>query len=322
MISRVSTRAAIEAVATAAEPGTGSRALAIHAAREALEAAGRGADEIEILVNAGVYRDENIIEPAMGPFIQRGIGANTRFPPLNGTRTFSFDLANGACGPLTAIRVIDGFMRSGAVRSGMVVASDADPDPARSENYPFAATGGAILLRARGDGEGFAWFDARTWSEHFALYDARLLGAGSANGNGNGAAPHPPSAREQRLRVVQRDEFIACAAECAGRTVEDAARAGKLDPARIDLVIAAPFVPAFSAALAARLRRAGVAAAVPAAATGGAHTASTAFALAMARRDGSWAGARQVLFVAAGAGITVSLALYEREPDAAPGADP
>ena len=291
----------------AAEPGAGSRALAVRAAKGALGSAGRVADEIEILVNAGVYRDENIIEPAMGPFIQRGMGANSTFPPLNGTRTFSFDLANGACGPLTAIRVIDGFMRSGAVRSGMVVASDADPDPSSSENYPFAATGGAILLRASADSEGFAWFHARTWSEHFSLYDAQLCGTG-------GLAPESDSwsARGQRLRFVQREDFALRAADCVGRTVEEATREGRLDPAEVDLVIAAPGEAAFREALAERLRRAGVAAAVPAAVVSGAHTASTAFALEAARGDGSWERSRRILFVAAGAGITVSLALYER----------
>jgi 3-oxoacyl-[acyl-carrier-protein] synthase-3 len=307
MSSRVCSRAAIEAVATTAEPGQGSRALAVRAAKDALGAAGRGAEEIEILVNAGVYRDENIIEPAMGPFIQRGIGANSTFPPLDGTRTFSFDLANGACGPLTAIQVIDGFMRSGTVRAGMVVASDADPDPERSENYPFAATGGAILLRAGDDGEGFAWFHARTWSEHFALYEARLSGT-------DGLAPESRawSAREQRLRFVEREDFAERAADCVGRTVEEATRGGTLHPAEIDLVIAAPGMAAFRDALEARLRRAGVEAAVPAAAARGAHTASTAFALATARGDGSWERSRRILFVAAGAGITVSLALYQR----------
>jgi len=80
-------RARIEAVATCAEAGAGSRALAVSAARRALEAAGRGPEEIEMLVNAGVYRDENIIEQAMGPFIQRGLGANLSFPPARGAGT-------------------------------------------------------------------------------------------------------------------------------------------------------------------------------------------------------------------------------------------
>ena len=208
-------------------PGAGSRALAVRAAKGALGAAGRAADEVEILVNAGVYRDENIIEPAMGPFIQRGIGANSTFPPLNGTRTFSFDLANGAGGPLTAIRVIDGFMRSGAVRSGLVVASDADPDPSRSENYPFAATGGAILLRASASGEGFAWFHARTWSEHFPLYDARLCGTGAL-------APESEawSARGQRLRFVQQRGLRRARRRLRGKNRRGggAARAGSTPP--------------------------------------------------------------------------------------------
>lgn len=297
-------------------PGAGSRALAVRAAQGALAAAGRRPDDVELLVNTGVYRDENIIEPAMGPFIQRGLGANSSFPPLNGTRTFSFDLANGACGPLTAIRVIDGFMRSGAVRSGLVVASDADPDPARSENYPFAPTGGAILLRASANGEGFAWFHARTWSEHFALYDARLCGTSSVEGNGHRSSGDGDgdgsSARAQRLRFVQHEEFVERAVECVGRTVEETARDGRLRPREVDLVIAAPGLASFGEALAARLARAGVEAAAPTSANGGAHTASTAFALERAREDGSWARARRILLVAAGAGITVSLALYER----------
>ena len=163
----------------------------------------------------------------MGPFIQRGIGANSTFPPLNGTRTFSFDLANGAGGPLTAIRVIDGFMRSGAVRSGLVVASDADPDPARSENYPFAATGGAILLRASADGEGFAWFRARTWSEHFSLYDARLSGTGGLRAGVGGAERARPAAALRPARGLRRR---APPSAWEGRWKRRRARAGSTPP--------------------------------------------------------------------------------------------
>ena len=318
MSSSACTRAAIEAVATCTAPGAGSRALAVSAAKAALDSAGRVASEIEILVNSGVYRDENIIEPAMGPFIQRGLGANSSFPPVNGTRTFSFDLANGAGGPLTAMRVVDGFMRSGAARSAMVVASDCDPDPLRSDNYPFAPTGGAILLRATANGEGFSWFHSRTWSEHFALYEARLTGTGAARGT-NGSAVSQASAQGQRLVFAQREEFVLQAVECAGRTVEEVIAQGRLDPREIDLVIAAPCAEPFAGALAGRLSRAGIEAALARATVSGAHTASTAFALAAARDDGTWARARRILFVAAGAGITVSLALYEREPEAALG---
>jgi 3-oxoacyl-[acyl-carrier-protein] synthase-3 len=309
MSSSHGSRAAIEAVATCAEAGAGSRALAVRAARRALDSAGRRPEEIEMLVNAGVYRDENIIEPAMGPFIQRGIGANASFPPAHGAGTFSFDLANGACGLLTAINVIAGFMRSGRVRSGMVVASDADPDPSGSENYPFVAAGGAILLRASSNGEGFAWFHARTWSEHFSLYDARLCGTSDMP-----AATEPRSAAGQRLRVSEHHDFLDRSLDCVCRTVEAAAQDGALDLAAVDLVIPAPIVAGFGEALAARLGLAGVPTASSLEPARGVHTAATAFALALALEDGSWARARRILFVAVGAGVTVSLALYEREP--------
>jgi 3-oxoacyl-[acyl-carrier-protein] synthase-3 len=243
----------------------------------------------------------------MGPFIQRGLGANSSFPPVNGTRTFAFDLVNGACGPLTAIRVIDGFMRSGTVRSGMVVASDADPDPSRSESYPFAAAGGAILLRAAQNSEGFAWFGARTWPEHFALYDARLSGA-----NGRGGEGEIRGDSAQRLRFSRRDEFLDRAADCVCAAIAEAVERKTLDPTELDLILPAPSTAAFRDALAARLERVGVTARLPTASASGLHTASTAFALEAARADGSWDRARRVLFAAAGAGITVSLALYER----------
>jgi 3-oxoacyl-[acyl-carrier-protein] synthase-3 len=310
-------RAAIEAVATCAERGLGSRALAVRAAARALELAGREPHAVEMLVNAGVYRDEHIIEPAMAPFVQRGIGANGGFPPLRAAGTFSFDLSNGAAGPLTAMGVVAGFMRSGRVRSGLVVASDTDPEPARSEGYPFAPAGGAILLRADAgpqggsDGEGFCWFQARTWSEHFALYEARLCGTDDATGNG------APGAAAQRLRVRQDPAFLERCVDCAARTVEDVFHRRGLDIGTIDLLLVAPPVAPVAEQLAERLGAAHLApgpAPSAAVAPAGLHTAALAFAIEAAARDGRWARARRILLVAASAGVTVSLALYERDP--------
>jgi 3-oxoacyl-[acyl-carrier-protein] synthase-3 len=309
MSSLHGSRAAIEAVATCADAGAGSRALAIRAARAALESAHRGPEEVELLVSAGVFRDENIVEPAIGPFIQRGIGANTSFPPTHGGGTFSFDLANGACGPITAINVIDGFIRSGAVRSAMVVASDADPDPGGSESYPYAAAAGAILLRASSNGEGFAWFHARTWSEHFALYEARLCGTEDM-----AAEARPRTGREQRLRVSARADFLERGLDCARRTIAEAVEHRNLDLAEVDLLIPVTEVAAVAEGIAAALGLAGVPTTPPAGADRTVHTASTAFALERAQRDGSWARARRILFVAIGAGVTVSLALYQHDP--------
>ena len=55
--------------------GTGAIKLADDAAQACLAAAGRGADEIDFLINAGVYRDNNIGEPAVASIIQEGAAA-------------------------------------------------------------------------------------------------------------------------------------------------------------------------------------------------------------------------------------------------------
>ena len=50
--------------------GIGSIKLADDAAHTCLERAGRSAAELDFLINAGVYRDNNIAEPAVASIIQ------------------------------------------------------------------------------------------------------------------------------------------------------------------------------------------------------------------------------------------------------------
>ena len=76
--------------------------LADAAARSCLERAHRSADDIELLINAGVYFDRNISEPAIAALIQEDIGANLEQVAGAGQGTLSFDVRNGACGLLTA----------------------------------------------------------------------------------------------------------------------------------------------------------------------------------------------------------------------------
>ncbi len=55
--------------------------LAVKSAKDCLERAGRDPDDVELLVNAGIYRDRNLGEPAMAAMIQQDIGANPEDPP-------------------------------------------------------------------------------------------------------------------------------------------------------------------------------------------------------------------------------------------------
>ena len=122
----------------------GARRLADAAARRALDRAGLVAGDIDLLLNAGLYHDRNLGEPALAALIQEDIGANPEDPHDGGHGTFSFDVANGACGPLTGIQVADGFLRSGTIRHALVVASDADPGHGMAPGFPFEPAAAAV----------------------------------------------------------------------------------------------------------------------------------------------------------------------------------
>ena len=119
--------------------------LAVTAAKDCLQRAGCDPDELDLVVNAGIYRDRNLGEPALAALIQDDIGANPEDPHAGAHGTFSFDIANGACGVLTALQIVDGFLRTHSIHRALVVASDADPGHGMSEHFPFSAAGVALL---------------------------------------------------------------------------------------------------------------------------------------------------------------------------------
>jgi 3-oxoacyl-[acyl-carrier-protein] synthase-3 len=59
----------------------GSLELADAAAGSCLERANRTADELDLLINAGVFHDKILSEPAFASLIQEDIGANLTHPP-------------------------------------------------------------------------------------------------------------------------------------------------------------------------------------------------------------------------------------------------
>ena len=69
-----------------------ARRLADAAARACLAHAGKKPGDIDMLINAGIYREDNMGEPALAALIQEDIGANLGQPPIGGHGTFSFDL--------------------------------------------------------------------------------------------------------------------------------------------------------------------------------------------------------------------------------------
>ena len=268
--------------------------LAVTAANDCLQRAGCKPDDLDLIVNAGIYRDRNLGEPALAALIQDDIGANPEDPHAGAHGTFSFDIANGVCGVLTALQIVDGFLRSRSIHRALVVASDADPGHGMSEHFPFSAAGAALLCRWTDDDYGLSrvsWVntigeDSEGFTATVGFKDARNI-----------------------LRFTESRDMVERFAAAAADAVRACLDTHSVRLEDIDLLVAAPARPGYRAALS---RLLGVPVEkVCVADDHRMHTAALAAALKPELEE-LLAGA-QVVVVAAGAGVTAGAALY-RQP--------
>ena len=265
--------------------------LTARTARDCLRAAGRSPRDLNLLVNAGIYRDRNLGEPALAAMIQADIGAHPEDPHAGTHGTFSFDVANGSCGVLTALQIVDGFMKTRTIDCALVAAGDADPGYRMSEGFPFSPTGAAVLC---------------SWS-----VDERGLGPvvweASADGRDAFSATVGMVDHRNVLRVDRSHDadtrYAQTAARAAVRCLHDAGVV--IDD--VTAIVAAPATPEFRGALAAELS-------VPVqriivADDEHAHTAALPAAISAGMTAAGPGGC--LLLVAAGAGVTAGAAIYQ-----------
>jgi 3-oxoacyl-[acyl-carrier-protein] synthase III len=264
--------------------------LAVRAARDCLHETGRTPHDIDLLVNAGIYRDRNLGEPALAAMIQQDIGANPEAPHAGSHGTFSFDIMNGSCGVLTALQIVDGFLRSHSIDCALIVASDADPGHGMSERFPFSPAGAALLCTWTDDDRGFGrsyWASALDERESFSATVGLV-------DNRNILRFDVAATADIHLANVAAHAVERCLSE-SRRTIDD-----------IDAIAAAPAQPRFRTALAGQL---GVSQnLITIANDEHMHTASLASSLNDAATKVGAGG--QLLLVAAGAGVTAGAALY------------
>ena len=269
--------------------------LAVSAAKKCLEEADCDPDDLDLLVNAGIYRDRNLGEPALAALIQEDIGANIEDPRIGAHGTFSFDVANGTCGVLTGLQIVDGFLRSHTIDRALVVASDADPGHGLSEHFPFTATAGAMLCRWSDDEYGlgrFHWTSHRDGGESFSA----TVGFRDAH---------------NVLRFQQSESMDKQFADAAAEAANGCLRESGLALSDIDVIVAAPARSGYRAALAALL---GVPLGrVTVAGDERMHTA--ALVAAFGNGNTRLPPGTRALIVAAGAGVTAGAAYYRERLD-------
>jgi len=125
----------------------GALAHAARAGLAAVDASAARIDQIDLMINTGVYRDDNMCEPAMAAVIQHEMGMcldPRRFPVER--PTFSFDLLNGAAGPMDALQVVGAWFGGRGAGRAMIVTSDAHPSGSPRDDFPITAMGAAVVV--------------------------------------------------------------------------------------------------------------------------------------------------------------------------------
>jgi len=283
----------------------GALKLSVKAGEAAMERAGRRPEEIGLLVNAGLYRDGNLGEPAMSALIQEDLAISLGDPPVGGAGAFSFDVANGAVGALNAIAAVSGFLETGSIDVGLVVAGDSDPDPMFNKNIDFVNMAGAAVLGWDDSDSGFGPFSFRTFTEFEPHYEVTLEWA-------KHKVPTPPLVPSGKnvITVTEIPGYFEQSVECASETAVDYLREQGLTPGDVDLLVAAHPNSRLADVVGERLGLPWDRVNHLDEASHGAHTAAPLIALETAVSKGRLLKADTVLVLAAGSGITVGACLY------------
>jgi 3-oxoacyl-[acyl-carrier-protein] synthase-3 len=117
---------------------------AVIAGEECIARASIAKEDIGLLINIGIYRNDNIVEPANAPLIQKALGVNPTY--VKGKTTFSFDIMNGPCGFLNAVQVAGAMLKNGIIKYALIVSSDVHPSKRKHVDFPFRNIGAATLL--------------------------------------------------------------------------------------------------------------------------------------------------------------------------------
>ncbi|MEU6708978.1 hypothetical protein [Streptomyces wuyuanensis] len=274
-----------------------------------LEQAGITAADIDVLINVGVYRDSNIVEPAVAALVQKRIGINLDYlRSLDRRAAFSFDLMNGACGMLNAVQVADALLSTSSARRVLVVSADTHPSTDLSQagtaEFPYASTGGALLLEHASDACGFGRVHHRSVPGGHGINGYLPLRDVGADGRNSIVVAREADVLDRMLDLAV-DSVL-------GVLPVDAASSPERLQAAFDrtLLVTSQPSPDFAVLLAKRLGLASDAAVTLEGIHGDPHTSALVHGYRQAEGTGWLTAHDQVLFVAVGAGLTSAASLY------------
>lgn len=210
----------------------GSIELAVKAANDCIKIAGIEKQDIGILINIGLYREDNIVEPAIASLIQKQIGIN--IDPIKEysaeNATFCFDLSNGSCGFLNAVQIMQSLFNNRKIKYGLIVSSDVHPSKSFVDDFIYSHYGAAVILEnSSNENAGFKNILMRTSS------DKGIVGV-------NGYLNLLSSGTEGRKQVIIEidDDYYQRLQSLVIDTIKEYLSDKKIDISNVKLIIAEP----------------------------------------------------------------------------------
>lgn len=271
------------------------------AGTECVDKAGISIHEVDILINIGVYHDDNIMEPAMAPLIQKKLGLNPDPVMVKTGVTFCFDLYNGACGFINALQVADSFLKTGQAKHVLIVSGDTHPSQQKHATFPFTPVGAAVLLRYdKNAKKGFSHF----YLETRANEKQGLVSGGDLFNFGKTG--------RSLMDFTIDDDYVEELGQFISSTSTEYIQASKIDLNTIRFLISSQQKQGFSRFIHQAIGMNGTSRCVDLYDTfGDVHTSSLPLGYHQLREEGAINDNDRILFAAAGSGLTAAYALYD-----------
>jgi 3-oxoacyl-[acyl-carrier-protein] synthase-3 len=282
----------------------GSVDHAVRAAENCIKEAGINKQDIDLLINTGVYRDQNIAEPAIATLIQKELCLNVDpVPSRTAKMTFSFDLMNGACGFLYAAQVADSFIRTHEKQLVLIVSSEVHPSKKLSPDFPYTHIGSAVLLQDSKKGDrGFKHFmfetsnkEMESYTGYIDIWDEVKCGPRGRDSVSIDIAPDYAEKLEKHVLGA----------------IKEHVKSGEIDPSEIDLIITSQSIPGLGGKISKSIGLKEISSISTYEEFGNAGSSDLAIGYCMARKKEILKKGDKILFVGAGSGLTAALAVYE-----------
>ncbi len=291
----------IKSSAICVDPGiTSAVDLAARAGEECISKSGLRREDVDLLIFTGIVRDDNIVEPAIAALVQKKMGLNSD-PVSDGKvagMTFSFDLMKGRCGFLYAAQVAQSMIENGRAAHALIVSSDVHPSRKYHPEFPITPSGAAALLSKTENGRGFKKIFFNSTADS---YTGELVYVGENEG----------IKARKAITIEQDGDYISRAGELARVTAKNYVQSESVDTGNVKLLITTPHGKNWERDLSRSLGLNNYTKSVNIFEKyGDTYSSALIFGFFHAVRDEKLEEEDEVLFVAAGAGLSSACCRY------------